>query len=552
MSGAALLAVTASLLAAAPPSLFDAARLWDAWPAERFVETAAPCLRHADLSGAVDALAKRFPGQFSVEEIGRSLEGRPIRLLKLGSGRRRVLLWSQMHGDEPSATPAVLDLVSYVLAHRGDRAAQRLLEGATLLIVPMLNPDGAERYERRNTQGIDINRDALNLATPEGRLLKAVRDRYAPELGFNLHDQNRRTTVGATDKLASISLLAVSGDPQGTLTPGRARAKRVCSAIVAALSRYVPGGIARYDEDWSPRAFGDNITAWGTPVVLIESGGFPAGTGYEHLTRLNFVALLAVLDEFVRNDLAARDDRLYEALPRNASGSWSDVVVRGGRLLQPGIAEAYRADVAFDVVGSDRAAAACAGAPRRGSRVSEIGDARFLFGRDSVDASGLLVLPAFTASLRGVDARAWLDAPALTAWARAGIGRVLWHVLSADRPAAEAHAAPLGKEGLPRLEIVGESDASAALRLGGPPAAARSPRLSDVLDALKVAAEGRPADLRALVDDPTALTRPRGGRLSVDAPANLALVRSSGDDLILAAVTLEAVFLDGQRVAAAK
>ena len=31
--------------------------------------------------------------------------------------------------------------------------------------------------------------------------------------------------------------------------------------------------VARFDEDWNPRAFGDNVTAWGTPVVLIESGG---------------------------------------------------------------------------------------------------------------------------------------------------------------------------------------------------------------------------------------------------------------------------------------
>ena len=47
--------------------------------------------------------------------------------------------------------------------------------------------------------------------------------------------------------------------------------------------------MARFDEDWNPRAFGDNITAWGTPVVLIESGGLPAGREIEDLTRLNFV-----------------------------------------------------------------------------------------------------------------------------------------------------------------------------------------------------------------------------------------------------------------------
>ena len=85
--------------------------------------------------------------------------------------------------------------------------------------------------------------------------------------------------MGETGRLATVALLAVAGDPEGTLTPGRARARRVCAAIVRMLEPFVPGGIARYDEDWNPRAFGDNITAWGTPVVLIESGGRPPGWG---------------------------------------------------------------------------------------------------------------------------------------------------------------------------------------------------------------------------------------------------------------------------------
>ena len=50
-------------------------------------------------------------------------------------------------------------------------------------------------------------------------MLKAVRDRFQPELGFNLHDQNRRTTVGDTGVLATISLLAVAGDRGGHAHP---------------------------------------------------------------------------------------------------------------------------------------------------------------------------------------------------------------------------------------------------------------------------------------------------------------------------------------------
>jgi hypothetical protein len=251
-------------LLASSPSGFSPQALWDAWPQRRFVATSAPCLRHAELVERLRALEGRYPGRLVLEEVGRSVQGRAIHLATLGTGPRRILLWSQMHGDEPSATPALVDVADTLLGSDAPEA-RAILDGLTLLMVPMLNPDGAERYGRRNAQAIDINRDALHLSTPEGRLLKAVRDRLEPELGFNLHDQNRRTTVGDTGVLATISLLAVSGDAQGTVTPGRARAKRVCSAIARTLEPFVPGGIGRYDEDWNPRAFGDNLTAWGTP-----------------------------------------------------------------------------------------------------------------------------------------------------------------------------------------------------------------------------------------------------------------------------------------------
>lgn len=227
-----VLALTLALVGPPPP--FSPEGLWKAWPSVRFVTTPAPCLRHAELVERLRELERRHPDRLSVEEVGRSVEGRPIHLLTLGTGPLRVFAWSQMHGDEPSATPALLDIADFLLSSP-DPGAASILEGAKLLLIPMLNPDGAERYTRRNAQAIDINRDALQRTTPEGRLLKGLRDRFEPDLGFNLHDQSRRTTVGDTGRLATIALLAVAGDEEGTMTPGRARARRVCAAIVRSL-----------------------------------------------------------------------------------------------------------------------------------------------------------------------------------------------------------------------------------------------------------------------------------------------------------------------------
>jgi hypothetical protein len=458
--------------------------LWQAWPGERFVTTAAPCLRSAELEASLKALADRYPDAVRVEEIGRSFQQRPIFLLRLGRGPEKILLWSQMHGDEPSATPALLDIVEYLVAHGDSPEVREILEGVTLLMIPMLNPDGAEIYSRRNAQGIDVNRDALNLATPEGRLLKSIRDEHEPILGFNLHDQNRRTAVGDTGVLATNAVLAVSGDPEGTSTPERLRAKRACAAIIEALAPFMPRGMARYDEDWSPRAFGDNLTAWGTAVVLIESGGLPPGRDLSELTRLNFVAILTVLRDLVRNDLADHDPELYEALPRNQSDSWSDVAVRDGFLLQPGTTTPYRSDLSINLIRGDRHRAGCAIDDQARSEIVEIGDSRFIAAGRDLDASDSLILAPFEVGAKGWSARRWLDEAALSRLARVGVGKVRWQVKNRHLEVARAHARALNGGGSSRLEVVLGSTSLPWLTVDGPPSRPESDSLVDALAAL--------------------------------------------------------------------
>ena len=548
--------VTLFLVSASVPG-FSAQALWDAWPGRRFVTTPAPCLRHAELVERLRALEARHRGRLTLEEVGRSVQGRPIHLLTLGSGPRRILLWSQMHGDEPSATPALLDLADTLLAfdvpeHRA------ILGGLTLLMVPMLNPDGAERYGRRNAQGIDVNRDALQLSTPEGRLLKAVRDRVQPELGFNLHDQNRRTTVGDTGVLSTISLLAVAGDREGTLTPGRARAKRACSAIARTLEPFVPGGIGRYDEDWNPRAFGDNMTAWGTPVVLIESGGVPPGRALTDLTRLNYVALLTALDGLLRDDLASESPDVYEGLKRNEEDLWADVLLEGGRVWQPAAGAPYRADVAFDVLDRDPVTATCADpGPAGSSRIREVGDGRLLGAARRVDVAGRLVAPGFVASVRGLAACSWLTPEALVAVGRLGVARLRWHVAPAERLEALAHAGRLVAPGRPSLEVVELEAPASLLEIGSPPDTPPSPSVESALDALtrrswRSPAAGRPLDI-LLGELAGAGPDVSGPLIAPDARASLVVLRPRDDRTLDAGrLDLEAVFIDGREQGGAR
>ncbi|MGA2263378.1 MAG: M14 family zinc carboxypeptidase [Acidobacteriota bacterium] len=300
----------------------DVRQLAAAWEKEHISPSNSYALKHAELQQRLQGISTAFPDMVRVEQAGKSVEGREIFLVTAGRGPERILIWSQMHGDEPTATCALIDMLQYFGSHRREPWISSILEKYTLLILPMLNPDGAERMQRRNAQGIDINRDARALQTPEGRLLKEIRDRYRPFLGFNLHNQNATTTVGDTGRVATIALLAVASDAPGAEGAG-ALAKQVTAVLYEALSPFVYGHVSRYDENFNPRAFGDNLTLWGTPIVLIESGGNPSAEPLNFGVKLNFVGLSAVLDSLATGRIRNANPAVYDALKLSSATTGS-------------------------------------------------------------------------------------------------------------------------------------------------------------------------------------------------------------------------------------
>lgn len=378
---------------AVPPE--ELARIWDA---EHVSPPLPPLVTHAEVVDRLRRVRESAPDLFSLEEIGRSVEGRSINHLWFGRGEMRVLLWSQMHGDEPTATSALFDLYEYIRRHRAEPAVSRLLAALTIHTVPMLNPDGAERYQRRNAQGIDVNRDALLLQTPEGRTLKRLRDRLNPRVGFNLHNQNWRTSAGKTGKPASISLLSVAFDEARTENEARLLTKRLCAVIRDALEPFAPGSIARYDDEFEVRAFGDNLTKWGTPVVLIETGPFPGAAPDPPLVRLNFIALVTALQALASGEVHRADPRRYESLPMNGTSIFHTLVRNGSIITGTGI-EPFTGDVGIAVT---RAVQAVTGERRVrwAARIEDLGDLRVFGALETIDATGLLVAPLFEATLK--------------------------------------------------------------------------------------------------------------------------------------------------------
>jgi hypothetical protein len=406
------------------PTTAELVKLWDA---EHISPPLPPLVTHQDVVAHVTKIVADAPDLFSQEVIGQSNDGRNIHHVWFGKGATHILLWSQMHGDEPTATSALFDFHHYIRTHRGDPIVKRMLDNLTIHVVPMLNPDGAERYQRRNAQDIDINRDAVRLQTPEGRALKALRDRINPLLGFNLHNQNWSTSVGFPPKPASISLLAVAFNRERTDNEKRIIAKKTSAIIREAIEPLIPGQIGRYDDEFEVRAFGDNIAKWGTGVVLIETGPATGDDPDRTLIRANFVAIVTALDALASGRVKQADPKRYETLPFNESrllhtvitGATlvgnptlapyvADIGISGTRIVRRVTPESASAQSASTQSASTQSASSgsAAGGTRTlglSARIADLGDLQTSGALNTIDAKGLTAAPLWDENLKQGD-----------------------------------------------------------------------------------------------------------------------------------------------------
>lgn len=289
--------------------------LYATYPTFREDRIAMRRIKHATLQPLIEEYAKN--PKFDVNQVGTSIEGRSLKLISIGQGDTDVFLWSQMHGDEPTATQAIFDILKFLSSEDFAVEKHQILSKLRLHFLPMLNPDGAEVFQRRNLLGIDVNRDALRLQSPEGQTLKRVRDSLEADFGFNLHDQSIYYNAERTDKPATISYLAPAYNYEKEINESRGDAMKVIVFMNNIIQQYAPGQVGRYNDDFEPRAFGDNIQKWGTRTILIESGGYKDDIEKQVIRKLNYVSILSAIYTIARGDykdIALED---YEKIPEN-------------------------------------------------------------------------------------------------------------------------------------------------------------------------------------------------------------------------------------------
>lgn len=268
-------------------------------------------------------LYQNFDSNSTVEIVGHSERGLPIHTLKLGRGSKKVLGWSQMHGNESTTTKALMDFMSY-LTH--NPSAETLLDTYTFCFIPLLNPDGALLYTRENANGIDLNRDAQDLSQSESRVLREVFNAFKPELCLNLHDQ--RTIYGLSNHLpATVSFLAPAADRDCTITDSREQAMTAIVRINEALQQIIPGQVGRYDDSYNPNCVGDTFQTLGIPTILFEAGHYPKDYQREHTRELIFRAFLALFEENLKESPKKTTIEGYFEIPENEK-NYRDILLR--------------------------------------------------------------------------------------------------------------------------------------------------------------------------------------------------------------------------------
>lgn len=299
----------------------------------------------AEVAAALARVARASDGRVRLGIVGRSNEGRALRLASVGHGRTRLLYVTQQHGDEPLGTPAAVRAL-WTLGVPDTAWHRWLRSRVTIDFVVQANPDGAVRNQRYNHDpsasgeysepgvGYDINRFHNPLTpiednpVPESRAVLRHWHATHPRIVVDYHMQGRYRQPDGRETTASMLWPTTPLASDAAVDAGRRVAVRNFDAMTLAganVSRYPGGdyeGIAR-------NAYG----ILGSASLLVELSDLPEDRT-ELQIRTAYTSMLATAQ-------GAADGTLWRADPARADA----IPARGPAL--PGVTSTLlRADAA--------------------------------------------------------------------------------------------------------------------------------------------------------------------------------------------------------------
>lgn len=219
-----------------------------------------------------------------LEVIGQSVKGRDLYLAKFltNPANPTILFLTQQHGNEQLTTEGALEFIK----HLGTGKNSAVLEGVNVLIVPMLNPDGAmgdvnfslddyiatgRHLTRYNANEVDLNRDHVVKIQPETQALHTnVMRKYKIDYMIDLHHQG--ATAARDGELVSGSILyPTTPNVSATVLEG---SKRLGAVVFHAIDPTGWGHLGRYVGGTAETISRNGIAVeYGISTLLFEMRG---------------------------------------------------------------------------------------------------------------------------------------------------------------------------------------------------------------------------------------------------------------------------------------
>jgi hypothetical protein len=282
---------------------------------------------YEEMVNKLEQIARSTHGRVSLEVVGQSNEGRDLYLARVGTGATKVLYITQQHGNEPLGTEAALELLQR--AGAGGAGWNAILRQITLLVVPKVNPDGSERFQRENHDpdcsgafcttgvGFDVNRwhdpavAPEDNPVPEAAAVQRVFTRFEPDFVVDYHHQGSYVSDGGDLITTSIFWPNTAGVPASAITLSR----QVCVVISDTLNHYGFAEVSQYPGTL-PRGIARN--AYGlrdAGSVLVELRGDIGVKSAGMLIRTAYTIMGAVAESIAEGTVYAQDPARADLIP---------------------------------------------------------------------------------------------------------------------------------------------------------------------------------------------------------------------------------------------
>lgn len=265
-------------------------------------------ITNTDLENVLESLNKDI---FKVAVAGKSVLKKNIYRVDFGTGNFKILLWSQMHGNESTTTKAVFNFLQSIDAN------SLLFNYFSFTFLPILNPDGAEAFTRVNANEVDLNRDSVDLSQPESQLLRSVFNEVKPDLALNMHDQRSIFSAGSGSNPATLSFLAPAFNEARDINDVRTFAMQLIANMNEVLKNHSPENIGRFNDSFNINCIGDMFTYLNVPTILFEAGFASNDYQRKKAQKLVEISLQTLFKAIVSKEYEQFNVNDYLSIPEN-------------------------------------------------------------------------------------------------------------------------------------------------------------------------------------------------------------------------------------------